>query len=112
MTFQAQQDDVFVVHRVPMPARVGTAVGNRGRVVLAEGAASGHTHEVVAAATDHDGRPAAQLFEEIDGELYLLVERACVLTHEEHAPVAVAPGCYRVTIQGEYEPDGIRNALD
>jgi hypothetical protein len=102
-----------------MRARVGTTVSDQGRVVLAAGTESGHAHEVVAAADaahraahDGDARPAAQLFEEPDGKRYLVVERTCVLRHVEHAPIAVAPGCYRVTIQREYEPEGIRHVLD
>jgi predicted transcriptional regulator len=103
-----------------MRARVGTTVSDQGRVVLAAGTESGHAHEVVAAAAaaadaaagDADARPAAQLFEEPDGKRYLVVERTCVLMHAEHAPIAVAPGCYRVTIQREYEPEGIRYVLD
>ncbi len=123
MTFQARQGDVLV-QQVPMRARVGTTVSDQGRVVLVAGTESGHAHEVVAAADDDsddaadeaiddaDARPAAQLFEEPDGKRYLVVERTCVLMHAEHAPIAVAPGCYRVTIQREYEPEGIRHVLD
>lgn len=108
--FQARQGSVFI-RQVPIRARAGTLISDRGRVVLAVGAASGLAHEVIAA-NDHAERPAAQLLEEPDGQRYLVVDRACVLTHKEHAPIAVAPGCYRVTIQREYEPEGIGHVLD
>ena len=109
--FQARQGDVFV-QKVRMRARKGRAVGERGHVILARGELTGHAHEVIAAAQGGDERLAAQIFEGSDGVRYLFVERACVLTHEEHAPVAVPPGCYRVTIQREYEPAGTRTVLD
>jgi hypothetical protein len=134
MQFQARQGDIFV-QQVPMRSRVGTAVSDLGRVVLSAGAESGQAYEVVAAANapydtaydaichaadeaaydaayDSAARPAAQLFEEPDGKRYLIVERNCMLVHADHAPVAVAPGCYRVTIQREYDPEGHGNVLD
>jgi hypothetical protein len=115
MTFQARQGDVLV-QQVPMRTWVGPTVGEQGRVVLAAGTESGQAHEVVAAAgaaaEGANALPASHLFEEPDGRRYLIVERACLLMHAEHAPIAVAPGCYRVTIQREYDPEGLRNVLD
>jgi hypothetical protein len=55
MTFQSLQGAVFR-DRVPMPARVGTAIDERGRVVLAARLASSHAHP-------HEAPPAAQRFE-------------------------------------------------
>jgi hypothetical protein len=56
--------------------------------------------------------PPAQLFEEPDGTRYLFVERACVLTHQEHAAIPLAPGIYRVSRQREYQPEGLRTVAD
>lgn len=111
MIFQARQGDVLV-QQVRKRARRGRAVGERGRLILAYGERTGHAHEVIAAAQDGGGGVAAQMFEESDGARYLFVARACVLTHDEHGPIALAPGAYSVTIQREYEPDGMRPVLD
>jgi hypothetical protein len=111
--FQARQGDVFV-ERVQMRARTGKAISDRGRVILAYGEATGHSHEVKVAerGENADGSPDAQLFEEPDGERFLFVKRVCVLSHDEHRPIPVEPGCYRVTIQREYEPAGARSVID
>src|SRR5690606_10326709 len=93
----------------------GTRIDDQGRVILAYGEVTGHAHQVVVdpeAAEAPVDLPAAQLFEEPDGTRYLFVERACVLTHEEHGAIALAPGCYKVTRQREYSPEAIRNVAD
>ena len=103
-----------------------------GRILLAHGEVTGHHHEVVSAApTIDDGAlAAADYFEEPDGTRVLLVNRPCLLTHQEHGPIALDPakpeqfrqgdvllqpisaGAWRVTRQREYEPEGIRQVAD
>ena len=39
-----------------------------------------------------------------DIERYLRLTAAATLQHEEHGPIAIAPGTYRVVIQREYVP--------
>lgn len=111
MTFQARQGDVFV-RQVPARDLAGVTIGDRTDVVLASGEVSGHAHRVVPAVKGRDDYPTAQCVEGPDGRRYLLVEQACMLTHEEHGPIAIQPGCYRVTVQREYTPEGLRNVLD
>ncbi len=66
-----------------------------GRIVLAFGEATGHAHAVV--------DPDANLFEAQLGFRYLVVGGDGVdLLHEEHAPIRLRPGCYRVHRQREY----------
>ncbi|MBA7620336.1 hypothetical protein ES703_27682 [subsurface metagenome] len=66
-------------------------------LVLAEGEATFHKHEVT------EGK--AELFEE-NGTLYLKVEsEEAVLTHPEHAPIAIKKGAYQVEHQREYAPE-------
>ena len=111
MTFQARQGDVFV-QRVPARQPAGPQIGTQSSVVLADGEATGHAHRVVAVDQSCDERPAAQVFEERSGHRFLLVERTCVLTHDEHRPIALDPGLYRITIQREYQPEGITRVAD
>lgn len=125
---QFRQGDVFV-EQVRKRARKGKAVIDRGRVILAYGEVTGHAHEVVEAVhaaaresasavayqaheSTETAMPPAQLFEEPDGTRYLFVDRACLLTHQEHGTIALAPGCYKVTRQREYSPEEIRNVAD
>lgn len=73
-------------------------------LVLAEGEVTGHTHRVT------EGE--ATLYEK-DGVLYLSVSSdTALLTHEEHAPVAIPTGDWEIRIQKEYEPEGWRNVQD
>ncbi len=109
--FTARQGDVLIRQvRKRMPT--GTDVRERGRVILAHGEVTGHAHEVVAAAPSTDLAPPAQFFEEPDGRRFLFVERACVLTHQEHGTIALAPGSYEVIRQREYSPSEMRNVAD
>jgi len=111
MSFQVRQGDVFI-ERLPSTPPAGTPVIGEDPVTLMPGAAIGHAHRVVAVDQRCNERPAAQLFEDPNGRRLLLVGRACELRHDEHAPIALAPGAYSVTIQREYEPEGVRNDVD
>lgn len=100
-----------------------------GRIILAHGEVTGHAHEVVDA--EALGIPAAQFFEEPNGRRVLLVERACVLTHQEHGLIPLDPakpqqvrqgdvlltpiggGAWEVTRQREWDgPDAWRQVAD
>mgnify|MGYP001583607222 CR=1 FL=1 len=101
----------------------------QGRIILAHGEVTGHAHEVLAD-TDTDVLPAAEYFEEPDGRRVLLVIRPCILRHQEHALVqlapadtqdyaqgdvylrALAPGCWHVIQQAEELPEGWRSVAD
>ena len=76
----------------PMP-RAG------GRVVLAEGEATGHAHAIRSAAATllRDGTA-------IEAPRFLRATAAVDLVHEEHATIVLQAGAYRVVIQREYVP--------
>ena len=85
---------------VPAPAAPG------GRLVLARGEATGHAHVIngpdvtVWAAPDDVER------------LYARVLTRARLVHEEHGPITVPVGCYRVVRQREYLPGTYRYVAD
>lgn len=106
-----RQGDVLI-RQVRRRTPTGKDVSESGRVILAHGEVTGHAHEVVEERRLDFEAPAAQFFEEPDGKRFLFVERNCVLTHQEHGPIALPPGCYEVTRQREYAPDEIRNVAD
>lgn len=63
-----------------------------GRLVLAEGEATGHAHIITdTGATLHS----------LEGSLFLRVNAPVTVTHEEHMPGVVTPGVYEVRIVRE-----------
>ena len=76
----------------------------QGRIILAHGEVTGHAHGIT------EGN--AELYEE-NGVLFLHVEsETALLTHEEHGPIALPRGDFKITIQREYEPKGWRQVED
>lgn len=63
--------------------------------VLAEGEATGHTHEAVA--------EDAVLYGDERGRLYLETPSGTEVTHQEHRVVALPPGRYEVRRVREYD---------
>lgn len=104
MKKQFRQGDVLVemVKAIPAGERKPVARDN-GRIVLAYGEATGHAHAICEADVE---------MIEVGGERMLISETGFRIIHEEHAPIAVPPGNFRVTQQREYHPEAIRNVLD
>ena len=96
-----RQGDVFIapVRSIPKGAKP------RPGGVLVEGELTGHSHRVA------DLRTAAVL--ESGGGLFLrvLADTATVV-HQEHGPITLPRGAYRVWGQREYSPEAIRRVLD
>lgn len=102
---QGRQGDVFLL-RIPNPPEMTEAKPIKpinGRYVLAEGEATGHNHTVT---TTGNG-----LFD-FTGKTVLVVSAPTTLTHQEHAPIEIAPGTYWVVRQREYSPQAIRRVID
>jgi hypothetical protein len=73
--------------------------------VLAEGEATGHSHRI-------EQPTAAELLEH-RGQLYLRVVAGQVqIVHQEHGPITLPRGQYRVWKQREYTPQAIRPVRD
>ncbi len=87
-------------HGDVLVARVETIPTDAERIdglVLARGEATGHSHRIA----EDDGR--AQLTR-AGAELFLAIGRTATLVHDEHGPIALEPGHYRVWKQREYVP--------
>jgi hypothetical protein len=96
-----RQGDVFIA---PVPAAPKGAKPSPGGV-LVEGEVTGHSHRVA------DLRTAEVL--EAGDELFLRVlADATTIVHQEHGPIALPRGTYRVWGQREYSPEAIRRVLD
>jgi len=109
-TFRARQGDVLFTKIDALPK------GDRKKrenATVAYGEVTGHSHALAVADREH-----AQVFE-INGGLYVTVSETgaigiggATFVHEEHGAVTLPAGNYRVDIQQEYTPEGIRNVLD
>lgn len=101
-----RQGDVLIerVSRTPAAADLTKQVPIGGRIILAHGEATGHHHSI-----DAD---AADWWKTADGDQFVTVHAATDVVHQEHDPIALQPGKYRVLRQREYSPEAIRNVAD
>lgn len=77
----------------------------RGRMVLALGEVTGHAHAVVGPGELlREGGPTDPLL--------LHVPDGARVVHEEHGPIALPKGWYRVIRQREYVPGSVRIVAD
>jgi hypothetical protein len=100
---QFRQGDVLIerVDSIPTQAK---KMRLPKRIVLAEGEATGHAHVLDA--------PEVEMFER-GGVLFARIGVAGgTVKHEEHAPIKLEPGTYRIRRQREYSPEAIRNVAD
>lgn len=93
--------DVFIAPIPDIPANAR----RRSQPVLAEGELTGHSHRL-------EDPTGAQLFD-FGGERFLRVTADSVrIIHQEHDPIVIPRGLYRVWIQREYSPEAIRRVID
>jgi hypothetical protein len=96
-----RQGDVFIA---PIPSIPKGAKLRHGGV-LVEGELTGHSHRVA------DLRSAEVL--EAGADLFLRVRADTVrIIHQEHGPITLPRGTYRIWGQREYSPETIRRVLD
>lgn len=85
------------------------AIPNEARIlhhlVLAEGELTGHSHRVLE-------RDAAVLFESSHSRFLSVIADSATLVHQEHGPIVLPRGFYRVWLQREYTPRAIRTVRD
>ncbi len=102
MSKQFRQGDVLLVKVDALPA--GAELQEvEDRIVLAYGEVTGHAHAV--------GLEGAKLYRS-NGDDLLKVHTATALVHEEHSPIPLDPGVYKVVRQREYTPQEIRRVSD
>lgn len=110
-----RQGDVLLIATDEVVPQAATRVKrNRGRLVLAEGEATGHAHTIATRGVELYDLPATGDLPAVDALAVrlLVAETEAVLTHQEHAAITIPPGTYRVIRQREYAPDAIRNVAD
>ena len=95
-----RQGDVLIETVAEIPA----GATRRASSILAYGEATGHAHRI-------EAPERAEVFE-LNGQLYLKVTDPTRLLHDEHLPIDLPPGWYRVWQQREYTPQEIRTIRD
>lgn len=96
-----RQGDILLVPVKKVPEGLIEVPREKGRIVLAEGEATGHLHMIEAP----EATFLAEDLAEIEGR-FLAVEAEVALTHPEHDTVTLAPGNYEVRRQREYTQAG------
>jgi hypothetical protein len=100
------QGDVFLTRfsRIPKKAEKINFNYEKG-YVLAEGEATGHAHRIM----DKE----AELFQ-CENILFLKTKKIIELKHEEHKPIKIGRGIWKVGIVKEYDPflEEARNVKD
>lgn len=96
-----RQGDVLLVPCEDIPPGASEETPEDGRVVLAHGEVTGHAHVMRADRVCYfrdDGTGSGGAYLRVGGK------EPVALTHEEHYPLAIPPGNYRVVQQREYQP--------
>lgn len=92
-----QQGDILFVMVDAMPENVTEKSGSRpGLVTFAEGESTGHHHSCRA--------DDVTLYEDRNGTLWCRVKKEVDVTHQEHGPVHLPAGEYRIGIVREVDP--------
>ena len=99
-----RQGDVMLLPVDAIPAGATPVEREAGRLILAHGTATGHSHAFDV--------PNASLFQS-QGVTYLRVDEApAAFVHDEHRALTVRPGAYEVRRQREYAPQASRMVQD
>jgi len=104
-----RQGDVYFipVDKIPSGGK------KRENGIAAYGEVTGHSHRL-----SEPSMAIAQVIECGDGLFLHVSDPGISLTggamflHEEHGPVTLPAGNYRIRIQREYSPEAIRNVID
>jgi hypothetical protein len=100
MGTQYRQGDVWIERIDALPEVISPVPGP---TILAHGEVTGHAHEV---------KRYGKLFKASDGQLFLKMACKGILEHQEHDPITLPAGVYRVRRQREYSPEAIRMVVD
>ena len=105
---QIQQGDVLLQEVAGIPSGAAM-VPSKGHVVVARGEQTGHNHIIVS-----DKATLWSLTRNGVSELYLEVIAPVTITHDEHKPIPIPAGVYRIGRVKEYDyfADMERNIQD
>ena len=96
-----RQGDVFIAKVFSVPA----AARRIAHGMLVEGEATGHSHRL-------EDLDTADVFQERDDLFICVRAESARIVHQEHGPILLPRGTYRVWKQREYALDAIRWVTD
>ena len=97
-----QGDLLFIEDK--LPENTEQVAREDGKLILARGEATGHAHTI--------RTPGVELHL-LDGRRWVVApDGGTTVTHEEHVPLSLPLGVWRVAQQREYTPAGIRPVMD
>lgn len=107
-TEMLRQGDILLI-KVDAPEKYcqKNADLENGRIIIARGEKTGHTHSVDVESASMVRSLFKGLIDQTESEggpILLLVEEDTQLTHDEHAPLDLEKGAYEVRRQREYVP--------
>lgn len=94
--------DVLIAQTDVIPARATRSMSS----ILVRGEVTGHSHRV------EEPELAEVWIDRGSGGMFLKVLAATRVIHEEHLPITLPPGTYRVWQQREYTPQKVRPVYD
>lgn len=93
--------DVLIAPAAAIPERARP----RTSPILAYGEVTGHSHRIA--------EPESAEFFELDGIIFMnVIAESATVVHEEHRPITLPRGTYRVWQQREYTPTQSRRVAD
>jgi hypothetical protein len=107
-----RQGDVLIVKISEFPndqEYIPVTPDRMGRNILAEGEATGHAHAVLAKDTKLF---TSTVVSETVQNMILEVFNPSTVKHEEHNPIDLDNGIYKIIRQREFTPESIRNVAD
>ena len=110
MKNQARQGDVLLVRAKSVPASAKKRRRESGRVILARGEATGHHHSFGSRLVNMYA--VADEFSRMGTAVIEVKGKGAPLQHQEHAPIGVPPGTFRVVRQREYQEGRIVQVAD
>ena len=85
----------------------------RSNGTVAYGEVTGHSHRLAELDSAEVLEIGTELYVRVsDSGVSIVGELGATFIHEEHGPITLPPGAYRVQIQREYSPEEIRDVAD
>jgi hypothetical protein len=97
MNHHYRQGDVLIVRVNAIPSNVSPIARENGRVILAHGEVTGHSHAIAERDVEFYASP-----DTTDRFLRIMAASGVELRHEEHDTIVLEPGDYAIRIQREY----------
>jgi len=93
--------DVLIAETAAIPADATRSTSP----ILMRGEVTGHSHRI-------EDPALAEVWLTYNGGMFLKVLETTRVIHEEHLPITLPPGTYRVWQQREYTPQKVRPVYD